>query len=178
MVNVKMTNILVSTTQFIVTLTYPVKNKIATSISKKQAIITESVDAVIEITPIVHRVVHPVIHRSKGNETLTGLFYNLLSCKAETSLTKHHQQELHEFLEKCSEKVRKELKENCEHMHVHLENIKADTLFINLFDGSGNLLQSTRATIRDSIAAFRHIKTALLLWPTPKKRSSLLIPGS
>jgi len=172
MVDVKMTNIVVSTSQFLATLSYPVKNKITYSVTKKTSVVQESIDAVIEVTPIVHRVIKP----KKNQKTIAQQFYDVLSCDAEVFFTKAKQRELTTFLEACGDKVRQEIKESCQ--KVHLENLegRVEHVFVNLLDQAGNLVQSTTRTPHDILAALHHLETKILLWGSPKKRPSLFAP--
>src|SRR5437016_5796438 len=70
----KMTSVLITTSQFLASLKYPVKNKVEQHVSKNVTVKQESIDAVIEVVPIVHKA-------SKGEE-LAVKFYNVLSQSA------------------------------------------------------------------------------------------------
>lgn len=171
MVDVKMTNILVTTSQFLATLTYPVKNKVALPVSKKQMTMRESIDAIIEVSPIVHSATQLHAH-------LTEQFYEVLTQEASQVLTKNKEKALVEFLESCGEKVREELKQNAEEDALDLLEGEVNTVFINLHDAQGNLIQTKRRSVQDIVAALTHIRTKLMLWPTPKKLPGYLVQPS
>ncbi len=168
MVDVKMTNILISTSRFLATLTYPVKNKVTQPVSKTNVTLKESIDAVIQVTPIIH-------HASQLHNHLTAQFYEVLSQEEAMVMTKNKEKQLHEFLELCGEKVREELKQNAEQNALNLLDSGVHTIFVNLLDSSGNLIQSKSRSVQDIVASLTHIRTKLILWQAPKKLPSFLV---
>jgi hypothetical protein len=165
MVDVKMTNILVSTSQFLATVAYPVKIKVAAPISKKVVAFHESLNAVIEVTPIVHG--------SHDTPDLAETFYNVLSQDTPVVFTKNKKRELGDFLEMCGEKIRAQIAESAGLVALELLGNEVNHVIVNLIDKSGNLIHSRTRSLDDIVASLRHIKTKILLWRTPKKRSSL-----
>lgn len=169
MVDVKMTSILVTTSHFLATLDFPVKNKIAQSISKKVTALQESIDAVVTVSPIVH-------HGNGHNEEhLAADFYDVICEEAGEFFTKKRQKELQDFLKSCGDKIRHELKDCIDNIHIEQLQGKADNVFINLLDKSGNLVHTTKRSVRDLTIAFKHMSLRLLLWKEPRKRGSLFI---
>ena len=167
MVDVKMTNILVSTSQFLATVAYPVKIKIAEPISKKVVTFHESLNAVIEVTPIVHG--------AHDTPDLAETFYNVLSQDTPVIFTKHKKRELGDFLEMCGEKIRAEIAQSAGISPLELLGNEVNHVIVNLIDKSGNLVHSRTRSLEDILTSLRHIKTKILLWKMPKKRSSLLV---
>jgi hypothetical protein len=169
MTQAKMTNNLVSTNKFIVTLAYPVKNKVSRPISKKQSITEEFIDAVVEVVPIYHS--------GKEDGELAEQFYHILCQAAEMADTKNRRHELESWIEACDERIRKEMDESCQ--HIHLENLtgKVEHIFVNLLDKHGNVAKSVQRALSDILSTFQHIHTCLTLWKAPKKRAPFLVPA-
>jgi len=168
MAQTKMTNNLVSTSKFLVTLAYPVKNKISRPISKKQSITEESIDAVLDVIPI-----YP---SAKEDGELAQQFYHILCQAAEMADTKKRRLELQSWIEACDERIRNEIDESCQ--HIHLENLtgKVEHIFVNLLDKKGLVATSMQRALSDILSTFQHIHTCLALWKEPKKRSPYLVP--
>jgi hypothetical protein len=163
----KMTSVLITTSQFLATLTYPVKNKVEQHVSRNVSFIQESIDAVVEVVPIVHKA-------SKGQE-IAVKFYNVLSQNASNEYMRSKRENMQDLLESCGQKVREEMKESIQ--HIALENLlgNVETVIINLLDKSGTLVQSKRIHIEDILWTLGKMKEKLLHWRGQKKVSAISI---
>lgn len=162
-----MTSVLIATSQFLATLAYPVKNKIELPVNKKVILVQESIDAVIEVMPI--------LHKASKNEDLAEKFYAVISRDASNDYMRTKRENLHDFLEACGQRTRNEIKESIQHLS--LQNLKGDieTVIVNLLDRSGAVVHSTRLHIDDILWSFTQVKEKLLSMKPPAKLPSLLI---
>jgi len=166
--NKKMTNMILSTSAFTMTLDWPVKTKTIEWISKKEKKEEEEFNAVISITPLVH----------SAQEDLSSStdLWSIFSKEGTSLKTKKRQKELHDFLDACGEKIRSEIQESCEKLH--LENIcdEVDHCYINLLDKSGDLAHSMRRSPDDLIDTMDEMLHHITHWEKPKKMPRLYIP--
>ena len=163
----KMISVLFTTDQFLATLAYPIKSKIKMPISKKQVTTLESIDAAIEVSPI--------IHGAHDGTELAKNFYEFISQDSNMTLTKNRRIALQNFLELCGEKIRGELLECLENILKEIPEGEINHVFVNFVDKSGKLCHSKACSLNNILLAFDHIKNKILLWKVPKKRSPLLI---
>lgn len=165
--DVKMTNILVSTSHFVATLAFPVKIRTEQAVSKRKTIVQESIDAVIEVTPVIHTATEQPI--------LAELFYNEISEENPSQFTKRKQASLRCFLDKCGAKVRQEIANTIQPNVLEQLIGHADMVIVNFIDKGGRLLKSTKRYITDILSSLSHMESRILFWPKPKKLPSLLI---
>jgi hypothetical protein len=164
----KMTNMILSTSRFVLTLAYPVKTKMLQPTSGKRVETIEEMDAVLEVTPI--------FHSSKDDMSLASLLYHLLVEDISLASTKGRQKEIQSFLEKCGDKIRAEILSSAQ--QVHLENLqgKVDYVFINLIDKNSNVQTTKKQHIDNLLLIIGQFLDHLNNWPQPKKLPSILIP--
>jgi hypothetical protein len=144
MTETKMTNILVATDEFIAILTYPVVSKITHAVGKKSTVIEESVEAVIEITPILHK----APSKTKAIP-LAEKFYDIISQDSSKDNSRTKRANLASFIQSCTEREKNEIRES---LHFEtLESIadKVDTIIVSLLDKNGDLVRTKRSTVTD-----------------------------
>ena len=171
--DVKMTCVLVSTSQFVATLTYPIKIKTQQALSKHSTITVESTDALIEVTPVVHT---PEKLKKRG-ESLSYQFYKCMAASSSQDFRRVKEETLQHFLENCGEKIRREIKESLnEEALQSLAHMNVDNVIVNYIDKDGRLANLVKNTVDDVMWAVSHMKVRLITWPSPKPSLSLAPP--
>ena len=159
----KMTNFIVTSSQFMATLLYPVKIKTEMPISKKKTETVEKVDAVIEVTPIVHSAaIHSNFRADLKKHNLAEKFYKVISQDASQEFMRSKVHDLQDFVSSCGEKLCQEMKESLNiNLLLDLQNARVDEVIINYIDQSGKLIQSKKNSLDDVMWALSNLEKAV-----------------
>ncbi len=164
---IKMTNVLIATSQFLVTCAFPVKIKTEQAVSKHKTIVKESIDAVIEITSIAHAF-------PRGSSLAKQLFA-LLTQSSPMEHTKRKQAAHMHFLEACGVRVRNEIDESLQVHALDAWQDNVESIIINLLDKDGAVLQSKKQDVAGVIHILNHLDHTVSFWPQPKTAAQSLI---
>lgn len=165
----KMNEVILTTSAFNVTLTYPIINKIKRTISKKTTVVEEQIDAAIVLSPRGFEKI------SKEEQNLTHRLYYILCLDSSEGLARKKEEEIDQFLHLCGEKIREEFLNNLDLTELRELNRKIEHTFLHLLDRSGSLVHSEIKTIKNTLFWLQVMERKILFWPVPEKLSSLFI---
>ena len=148
----KINEVIVSTPAFMATLTYPIRNKTTTQVSKKNTVTQEELEVAIVISPVVHGAT------KKKDLNLADAFYNIIAQDKTSGFARNKAQNLEKFLGVCGDKVKNELMENTNLKGLRTLRKKLDNAIVHLLDKSGILIESKISTMDDIIFWLGHIQ--------------------
>lgn len=143
---VKMTDILVSTSAFIVTLAYSAKAK---------SEIDLSTEAILEVTPIIQSATEDV--------GLAEKFFNVITADSSAHNKRIKDQALDSFVKGCTKKIFEQFWDSSEWKTLEGLSTRVPTITCMLYDKTGNLIHMITCSALDVMRALQRIEEAFFV---------------
>lgn len=143
---VKMTDILVSTSAFIVTLAYSAKAK---------SEIDLSTEAILEVTPIIQSATEDV--------GLAEKFFNVITADSSAHNKRIKDQALDSFVKGCTKKIFEQFWDSSEWKTLEGLSTRVPTITCMLYDKTGNLIHMITCSALDVMRALQRVEEAFFV---------------